>query len=452
MGRRFYFHRRGKFLYAEIVNPETGRRLSARSTGCTDRDEAVIVVNRWLTEGIPDKTKKPKSAPHVFNVEALLQTLKTEDLTPEDGRRIVKVLHARRLVPELPPTHKQASTTLLKFLDRFWNYDRSPYVEEKRAFNQRIGRRHCYEMSRNITKYWEPYFGTDVKLAAVKRSDIRNFSLWLGKQSLQTKSRNNVLSAGTTALRWAFHHDVLPSDPTAGVKRFSVSTTARGILTLAEARDLFAVDWVDERARLASLLAMTTGLRQGEIQALRYQELVHLEHVARCGIEVRHSWSEHDKLKDTKTGKSRWVTLLPTLRQKLIALAEQNPHGVTDDAFVFWSTRYPDRPVDAHHLNDGLRDALIDLTLSQSPETEYENERDTARQEARKQWRTRKVVFHSWRHFFSSHMADRVDERTVMLATGHANKAVFQSYADHADAQHFERMSDAVESAFGGFV
>jgi hypothetical protein len=37
-------------------------------------------------------------------------------------------------------------------------------------------------------------------------------------------------------------------------------------------------------------------------------------------------------------------------------------------------------------------------------------------QAAHDYWRSRRVVFHSWRHYFAARMADRLEKRKVMLA------------------------------------
>jgi hypothetical protein len=50
--RRYYLHTRTSVYYAELVTPE-GRKLTARSTGKTSQDEALLVVAKWLEEGIP---------------------------------------------------------------------------------------------------------------------------------------------------------------------------------------------------------------------------------------------------------------------------------------------------------------------------------------------------------------------------------------------------------------
>jgi hypothetical protein len=60
--------------------------------------------------------------------------------------------------------------------------------------------------------------------------------------------------AGTTALRWAFQNELIPSDPTLGVKRFSGKAKKRGVLTVEEAQRLFELPWDDERSKTGNML------------------------------------------------------------------------------------------------------------------------------------------------------------------------------------------------------
>jgi len=53
-----------------------------------------------------------------------------------------------------------------------------------------------------------------------------------------------------------------------------------------EAQALFAVMWKDKRAYIASLLACTTGMRSGEVLAIKREDIE--ERV----LNIRHSYSE----------------------------------------------------------------------------------------------------------------------------------------------------------------
>lgn len=72
-----------------------------------------------------------------------------------------------------------------------------------------------------------------------------------------------------------------------------------------------------------------------------------------------------------------------------------------------------------------LQDMLVVLSVG-------EKAAEDEKREARAYWKERNVVFHSWRHFYASRMADRLEARKVMLVTGHKTRAVFDGYADHS--------------------
>jgi integrase len=74
---------------------------------------------------------------------------------------------------------------------------------------------------------------------------------------------------GVTALKWAFANELIPADPTIGLTGYTGKGKKRGVLSPRETEDLFQLDWKDKRSMLINLVAMTTGLRIGEILALK---------------------------------------------------------------------------------------------------------------------------------------------------------------------------------------
>jgi hypothetical protein len=67
-----------------------------------------------------------------------LSFLHSEALTSEQVDHILAVLEERRLARGVALA-KPGSEPFLDFLHRFWDYDQSPYVEEKRTHGHRIG-------------------------------------------------------------------------------------------------------------------------------------------------------------------------------------------------------------------------------------------------------------------------------------------------------------------------
>ncbi|MCL2479607.1 MAG: hypothetical protein FWF22_08900, partial [Treponema sp.] len=69
--RRFYLHTRyDGIFYAELADPATGQKLSARSTGTKNRDEAMLVIAKWLEAGVPTgKVRKLRSLETAVGIE-----------------------------------------------------------------------------------------------------------------------------------------------------------------------------------------------------------------------------------------------------------------------------------------------------------------------------------------------------------------------------------------------
>jgi hypothetical protein len=200
--RRFSLYRRGKVWYAKLHNQAAGGYLSGRSTGERDRNAALLVVAELLRDGVPDpKRKGTRPIANVFEVHTVLSALRALPLTITDAQKIVGILRDRRLVETEVVKAGPGSEPLISFLERFWDFEKSPYVREKLAHDHRIGRRHCYGMTLCVRKYWKPYF-EERHLAEIRKADLQSFALWMKEEKGQKgKSVNNCLAAGTVALR-----------------------------------------------------------------------------------------------------------------------------------------------------------------------------------------------------------------------------------------------------------
>jgi len=220
---------------------------------------------------------------------------------------------------------------------------------------------------------------------------------------------------------------MIDKDVTQGITWFSGKAAERQILTPELAAAIFKVQWKDERARLANMLAMVTGMRAGEIQGLRVQDL------GKDCLYIRHSWNRLDGLKTPKTNESRTVEVpFPGLIQDLLTLAATNPHGQSMDGYVFWAEKISDKPMEATLFNDGLREALIQAGMSEKLAKVY--------------------TFHCWRHYFTSYMRERVTEKLLQQQTGHKALVMLNHYSGHKIAGDRERIRQAKIETFGGLL
>jgi len=179
---------------------------------------------------------------------------------------------------------------------------------------------------------------------------------------------------------------------------------------------------------------MTTGLRAGEVVALRKED------IQGDKLMVRHSWSFSDGLKAPKNGEERVVPLLPQIKAELLKLLKSSRYG--DEGFIFYGTA-KDKPMNIDVLNKGLSAVYVAMKLPEDKQGNIEEQ-----EKIREAMIDRGICFHSWRHFYATHLADKIELRTVQLATGHKTPAMAAHYADHAQGSHLDQVSKAVNDVF----
>jgi integrase len=416
--RRYYLHVRGGIFYAELVAPD-GRKLAARSTGKTAEDEALLVVAEWLKHGVPSGRKRRlRPAEAVMELDGILRAIRKADLDGDDAQRIVGALKGRGLVGSSPARAGKGSALFADFLKEFWSYGSSPYVREKLAHGQSIGRRHCYENMNQVRLHYAPAF-QGRPLDSITRRDLKEFSFALKGRGLSASSVNKILVCGATALSWAFREGLIAHNPAESFVRFSGKAKKRGVLSPREAEAVFSVPWKDKRALAGNLLSATTGMRSGEVLAVRASD------IGDKALFARHSWSFIDGLKAPKNGEERKVPLYPETRRALMELLAENPHE-TADPFVFYGL-LEDKPMDGKLLLNGLAEACSLAGIDS---------------------RARNIVFHSWRHYYAARMADKLAAEKVARVTGHKSLAVYGEYADHATDENLEEGAAAGAEVF----
>jgi integrase len=380
-------------------------------------------VADWIKNVVPTvRQRKPRPLELAAEIGGILRAIRKADLFSEDAIRIVNALKDRGLIDVYATKSGLGSVLFSEWLKTFWDYHASPYVREKLAHRQSITKRHCYEMGIRVRKYWLPAFN-EKTLNSITRQDLKDFSLSLVEKGLAPASINKIMLCGNVPLAWAFREGHIAVDPTEKLMRFSGAPEKRGILTPAEAAAIFKENWNDKRAYVGNLLACTTGLRSGEVLAVRKSD------IGEKILKVDHSWSVFDGLKSTKTNESRKVPLLPEVREKLMELLAENPHN-NENPYIFYSL-YEDRPLDNKILLKGLKGACKAIGVD---------------------YQARGICFHSHRHYWSARMADRMEADKLQRITGHRSKAVFDQYAAHIIEENLEEVGKVGAEVFGDIV
>ena len=414
------FKRNNRPSFMVSFKDEAGNYLPAVSTRKRTKEEAVQSAFQMLRDGVTTGGKKRTVQ------EMSLKDMVRKIRSGGEAETVMAELKKQGWAKDIIKSEAGERADFIAFMTAFWDWDTSPYVEEVLRKKNGLHRRHCRLQGQAIALHWAPFFKGRF-LGDIEPRDIDAFISHMGKKDLSAARKNVVIKAGTKPLRWAFSKGKIERDPTRGHILFSGDEMRRHILTPTAAAALFRADWKNERAKLGNMLAAVTGMRQGEIQALRFQDLG-----PDC-LYVRGSWNKVDLLKPTKNNEARMVELpFPDLLASLAALARRNPWGAAPDSFVFWSDAGAEMPMHGTVFLDGLRRTLAQIGFPAGDAAKY--------------------LFHGWRHFYTSYMINKLDKKLLKSQTGHKTDTMLAHYADHRIEGDREQIRSAQRSTFAGLL
>jgi integrase len=415
------FKRADRACYSVSFKDKNGKYLPPVSTGKKTENEAMQEAFKMMSEGIQQKKKKTVTV-REMSLKDEARKLKTK----EDADIILSELQRLGLVKSYILDNTQKAQDFNSFLTTFWDWETSPYIKEKLRQNHSIHKRHCKQQSNAVELYWTEFFKGRL-LGEITHDDISNFINEMGTKEISSSRKNVVIKAGFKPLRWAFAKRYIEFDPTMGHLLFSEIEKKRHILTPSVAGAIFKIDWSEERAKIANLLSSITGMRSGEVMALKVKDIG-----ADC-LYVQNAWNYVDQLKTTKNNKSRTVEIaFPYVIQKLIEIAKQNPWGVTPNSYVFWSEFHADQPMQGYFFLNGLREALAKIGFTAEQADNYD--------------------FHGWRHFFTSYMVKKLDRKLLKSQTGHLTDDMIELYSDHETVGDREIIQEKQRETFAALI
>jgi len=257
------------------------------------------------------------------------------------------------------------------------------------------------------------------------------FLAFKDEQELSHQSCNHLLFNVRTILGEAARLGIIPVNPAQNVKPLAKDAKTRGILTRDEVNALlsshgWSTYWPTWYVYLANLTAAVTGLRLGEVLALRWQDLQPFEKPDR--IVVTHSWDRKYGLKTTKTGKDRVIPLRAEHKGLLFRFTK-TPRP---EAFIF-SLDGGESPICDRMITRAFYDALKKLGIDEAARV------------------ARNLTFHGLRHFFNTYLRRvGVHDSKVQLVTGHATVEMTDHYT-HFDIGDLKEVEEAQKGLLEGF-
>jgi integrase len=227
-------------------------------------------------------------------------------------------------------------------------------------------------------------------MSEIARADLQHHvGIWLAHGLSSSKVHGTVNAA---RVLWRDFDlitgadNLLPVDPTRGLRLPAVTGRRDRIATSDEARRLLAA--LDEEDRVIWATAMYAGVRHGELRALRVENI----DLERKRIQIRHGWDQYEGEIDPKSEKGKRTTIIINLLAELLKEHLQRT-GRTGADLIFGRT--PTLPFDSNTIYNRARKAW-------NAAREQEDKEDTISIDRR----IREIGLHECRHTAVSHMLD----------------------------------------------
>jgi integrase len=317
-----------------------------------------------------------------------------------------KMKSAELLGPRRAPLLKEYSAD-------FFVWDRCPHCRKLREEGRQITRRYAHGQRLLLDKYLLTDRIADKPLSSITRADVLEFRSRLA-QLLGSKvnTANKALAVLKTLLKEALFREDIARDPTAGVGNLKEDRAEAGIFTADELRALVPVvglgPWKNIQDKTVFLVAASTGMRRGEILALRWR---HVD-FERELVNVDEAWKGREETGTPKWGHRRVVPLPDVAAAALRDLWERrDPKLAGSDCLVFCY-------IDGSRLG----------------ETWWAKAFAGAMKKAGIDTRTRRIKPHSFRHTVATLRRDAgEDPAKIRAALGWTNERTQDGYT-HFDA------------------
>jgi len=241
-----------------------------------------------------------------------------------------KMKSAELLGPRRAPLLKEYSAD-------FFVWDRCPHCRKLREEGRQITRRYAHGQRLLLEKYLLPDRIAVKPLNAITRADVLDYRSRLAALlGSKVNTANKALAVLKTILKEALFREDIARDPTAGVGNLKEDRKEAGIFTAEELRALFPPEglgpWKNIQDKTVFLMAASTGVRRGEILALRWR---HVD-FERELVKVDEAWKSREETGTPKWGHRRIVALPPVTAEALRALWERRDQKLAlADCLVF---------------------------------------------------------------------------------------------------------------------
>lgn len=286
-----------------------------------------------------------------------------------------------------------------------------PYEAEKMKLDKKISATTLSTYRASLDSKWMPIL-SDIKLKDITQEIAIDCRMKLKDKGLKGSSINAAMFVLGIILSTAVKQKIIEKNPLEDIERLSTKdSNEKEAFTADDIKKILAQDWDNSIYRDIFIVACMTGMRIGEIIALKRSSI-------KDGyIEVSSSYSSKLKLiKDTKNHKIRKIPLSSELEEVISSYY----NNVNEDYFIF-----------------NIAGSPINY---RSFWTKFDSILDAAGIEGNKS-------FHSTRHFFDSrlYLDEGIDKERIKAVMGHSSDDMFRHYL-HIEDKALDSVKRAQEN------
>jgi integrase len=218
---------------------------------------------------------------------------------------------ALEVVQEALARQGGSTDSLKSYAAPFFLRESCPRTQYLAGEGKQIGDRHLREQRALLDRHILKDTLADKALSEISRGYIIAFrARLLEKLPGKIRTANKTIGVLKTIFREAVYREDLWSNPAQGIGNTKYQVNKYGVLSLEELKKLFPEDppgpWKDLAGYTAFLLAAATGMRKGELLALRW---IDIDFDGKL-IYVQKAWKDRDQLGGPKGGEKHITPIL----------------------------------------------------------------------------------------------------------------------------------------------
>jgi integrase len=303
----------------------------------------------------------------------------------------------------------------------FFDWNKSDYIKRRitldpSCLSKDYMATRCNLMKKHVIPLLSPtLLLQDVTLRPLE--DLQYDFVRLTKLSKQTV--NMAMQSVLFALKEAQRRNLLPNTVVLNLQPLKAAPRIRGILSEEEVKRYlaYAKGLDNKRIYLSALLSLCTGMRSGELRALKREQ------VKESCIVVDRAFADQQGNKMPKGKKTRIVPCPSFVCKELVDFSHTNLFR-RRETLVFWSAK-TGKEVSSHYFC-----SLFHQTLEESGILDKES------------IEKRNITFHSFRHMANTLLRGSVDEYVLRLTIGHSSEQLSDLYT-HLSEKAFKSVENA---------